>query len=768
MTKIDHKIKIPDYRIIRKIGEGGMSVVYLAFQESLKREVALKIMRPIVTDEENVVKRFAQEAEIIAKLYHPNIVNIYEVGHVEGDVLFYSMPYLQHGDLTSFVYQNDTELKQMIANICDGLGFAHTQGVVHRDIKPENILFDQFGNVQIADFGIALSSGRSRFTKDSKIVGSVYYMSPEQAQAKHVDKRSDIYGLGAILYELLTGDPVYDEDNDLSMMMAHLSSPIPKLPKELSHWQEVIDNCLAKSPNQRFQNVEALKQAVLDVDVYHTPSWQRTPVIAAFAVLTMAVIFFGFWLYNQGVTTANEQLLQSTAGAGNAKNINSPATEAEPQVRTQDGLNNRSIPQNSNNSGANNSVQYPSAVNNLSEVEVTELLDKAKQNINKKQLTTPQNDNALDQILQLLKNMPDHQVALNLLSDVMAGYYDLLYQAVQNDNLNLANRFAESVAEVRHRTILINENLLTQLEQNTDLERSLLIGAVVEKVKASKLSLNQQQAKQYITLIDQVIPGQDLVDDLLDSINSMLKPGQVLKDNQGITTVVVTPQYKSKKGLLNYGLAVTQSEINYAQFDRFVNATGHPVKRCKSEIKANLIFTKRNYSKPGFKVADDMPVVCVTWLDANQYATWLSQKSGLSYRLPTAREWRHINKLSGETINCGGANLAGQEFPDKDENLALFNCDDGSSHVASSKRYPKNKLGLSGFQGNVSEWLAGCEKLGKFKAIFNPDDLCDNNPVIGKSWVSGTEDTGAVRKVKFDQAWTHIGFRLIRDLRKER
>ncbi|VAW37941.1 Serine/threonine protein kinase PrkC, regulator of stationary phase, partial [hydrothermal vent metagenome] len=171
MTKIDHKINIPGYRIIRKIGEGGMSVVYLAFQQSLKREVALKAMRPIITDEESVIRRFEQEAEIIAKLYHPNIVNIYEVGHVDEDVLFYSMPYLQHGDLTSVAYQNDDELKQMLAGICDGLAYAHTQGVVHRDIKPENILFDQFGNVQIADFGIALSTGSRRFTKDSKVLG---------------------------------------------------------------------------------------------------------------------------------------------------------------------------------------------------------------------------------------------------------------------------------------------------------------------------------------------------------------------------------------------------------------------------------------------------------------------------------------------------------------------------------------------------------------------------------------------------------------------
>ncbi len=746
MTKNDHKINIPGYRIIRKIGEGGMSVVYLAFQESLKREVALKVMRPIITDEENVVRRFEQEAEIIAKLYHPNIVNIYEVGHVDDEVLFYSMPYLQHGDLTSVAYQNDDELKQLIAGICDGLAYAHTQGVVHRDIKPENILFDQFGNVQIADFGIALSTGRRRFTKDSKIVGSVYYMSPEQAQSKHVDKRSDVYGLGAILYELLTGDPVFEEESDLSMMMAHLSNPVPKLPDELAHWQNVIDKCLAKSPSQRYQDMDSLKQAVLAVNAKHDSPKQRIAVMLATMALFLTLVVVVFWLIKPTQTSQQVDLNQSIEQADDS--LIQPTTETRPQ-----------------NSPPTVAKTQTVVVNQLSDSEVSELLRKAKNNIAQKQLTTPLDNNALDQILLLLKNIPDHQAGLNLLSDVMAGYYQLLYQAVQKSNLTSAETLAESVSEVRHRTILVDEALLLQLEENTDLERSLLLGEVVAQVAAAKKSLNHQQAQQLITLLDQVIPGQELVDDLLDSISTMLKPGQILIDNQGVKTVVITPQFN--KSTLNYGLAVTQSEITFAQYDRFVRATDHQLQRCKSKLKANLIFSQRNYTKPGFKVTNDMPVVCVTWHDANQFANWLSQKTGLSYRLPSAREWNHINKLSQQPFKCGSANLAGQEFPDKSLGSSWVNCDDGSPYIAPINRYPKDNLGLSGMAGNVSEWLAGCEKLGKFKAIFHSDDLCDNNPVVGRSWLSGSDDKGAVHKVDFDQAWTHIGFRLIRDLRKE-
>ncbi len=753
MTKIDHRINVPGYRIIRKIGEGGMSVVYLAFQESLKREVALKIMRPIVTDESNVVRRFEQEAEIIAKLYHPNIVNIYEVGHVDEDVLFYSMPYLQHGDLTGVAYQSDEELKQMIAGICDGLAYAHIQGVVHRDIKPENILFDQFGNVQIADFGIALSTGNRRFTKDSKILGSIYYMSPEQAQSKHIDKRSDIYGLGAILFELLTGDPVFDEADDLSIMMAHLSSPIPRLPEELSHWQFVLDKCLAKSPNQRFQNMESLKQAVLAVDADQRPKWGRQFLPIGAVVLALALVYVGYDFLTQKQTYNETALTQITASR----------VDTVPQDSATVEINSDNLVIESPDL-----IDEPVVLNQLSDAQVSELLEQAELNITKKQLTTPVGNNALDQILKLLKNIPNHQTGLNLLSDVMAGYYKLLHQAVIKNDIDLANTFADSVLEVRDRTIKVDEGLLNQLEENTDLERSLLIAEVVEKVEAAKKALDHQQAKQLIGLIDRVILGQELVDHLMDSISAMLKPGQILTDNQGVKTVVITPQYNSKKGLLNYGLAVTQSEITFAQYDRFAQATAHKLKRCKSKLKTNMIFSQRNYAKPGFKVTGDMPVVCVSWHDANQYASWLSQKTGLSYRLPTAREWQHIQKLSNPSSSlCGSANLAGQEFPDKSEDIALFKCNDGSSRVASVNRYNKNKLGLSGFQGNVSEWLAGCEKLGKFKAIFNPEDLCDNNPVIGRSWISGRGDQGGLQRVDFDQSWTHIGFRLIRDLRKE-
>ena len=617
----------------------------------------------------------------------------------------------------------------MIAGICDGLSYAHTQGVVHRDIKPENILFDQFGNVQIADFGIALSTGRRRFTKDSRIVGSVYYMSPEQAQSKHVDARSDIYGLGAILYEVLTGEPVYDEDSDLSLMMAHVSDPIPELPAEMAQWQGVINRCLAKSPNQRYQNMQELKNAVLAVNAGTQPFWTLTRM-GFLATAILAVISIGLvWKVTNDQSPpmlANDQQTTSVKGEsasnGTATQLDQErGADSDNQAPTDAAVSDQSI--DSELAGITAEVDEVPVVNLLSTDQEQELLQKARRNIQRKQLTTPKDNNALDQILLLLTNIPDHNEALGLLSDVMAGYYDLVYQAVLKNDFSQAKTFADSVSEVRHRTILVNENLLAQLEQNTELERSLMLGTVVEKFNTAKSKLDHVQTNQLIALVDQVVPGQELVDELMDSVKTMLRPGQVLRDKEGVKTVVITPQYRSRKGLLSYGLAVTMSEITWAEYDRFVSATSHPLKRCKSQISSNMIFSQRNYTKPGFKTFDDMPVVCVSWPDANQYAQWLSQQTGHTYRLPTAREWQHLKKLSQRTVVCGEANLAGQELQaklnEKAQEKPLHGCHDGSLYVARINQYKKDSLGLIGIQGNVSEWLSGCEKLGKFKAIFN-------------------------------------------------
>lgn len=178
-----------------------------------------------------------------------------------------------------------------------------------------------------------------------------------------------------------------------------------------------------------------------------------------------------------------------------------------------------------------------------------------------------------------------------------------------------------------------------------------------------------------------------------------------------------------------------------------------------------MIFSQRNYSKPGFAVHKNMPVVCITWKDANLFIKWYNQLTGEKYRLPSTLEWRHLIKLSQiKQPKCGQANMAGLEFPADEENITRHACDDGYPFVAPLKAFKINSLGLYGLHGNVAEWLAGCQEMGKFKAIFNPDDRCESNPTAGLSWVSGPNDNGKIQQIKTDHAWSHIGFRLVKDI----
>lgn len=748
----DHiNIKIPGYRIIRQIGEGGMSVVYLAFQESLKREVALKIMRPVVVDEGNVVKRFKQEAEIIAKLYHPNIVSIYDVGSLDDQILYYSMPYLQHGDLTGFAYHNDEELIRVLISLCQGFAYAHAQGVVHRDIKPENILFDQFGNVKIADFGIALSAGNRRFTKDQRIVGSIHYLSPEQARSKHVDARSDIYGLGAILYEVLTGSPVFDEGDDLAIMMAHVEKAVPRLPKKVSHWQPIIDKCLAKSPNQRFQSMQSLQDAIesLSPQVALGPirRLQAWPYLLASGVFMLFVVGLVGWLNGSFISLNDPSSQHSTIPTAETIGTSDFVTTSSLNAEKGDDLVSLS--------DSNTMLELPEP--QLSDSETEGLLVAAKSNIERKQLTTPASDNALDKLLTILKDQPNHLAAKTMLSEISDGYFELVYQSVLNHKISQAEGYAESVATVRHKVALVNEQLLKYLTDHSEMTVSLLLGTLAEQVRNAVANYNQNLGSRLIQLTDLLMPNHPIVAELYSELEQLPSGGQIKVDSMGIASVLVIPPVAAD---IKYGFYVTATEITYGQYQAFVKATNRSPEKCKSQLKTNLIFSQRTLENPGFAVSDEMPVICVSWQDAQDYSKWLNGQTGLDYRLLSADHWRII-ATPGKALTCGRQNLAGLEFGAQETDKSLYPCDDGFPRLAPVKAFSASGNKLYGVQGNVKEWLSGCEDLGKIKGFFKPAQKCGSNPAAGLSWLSTLDDKSEIEQINNGEAWTHIGFRLM-------
>ncbi len=262
--------EIPGYQITREIGAGGMARVYLATQTSLDRPVALKVMAPALVADMQFSKRFLREAQMLAGLTHPNIVAVYEVGATDQHLHFFAMQHLSGGDLADRIQRSmsEVELVRVISCISRALGFAHSKGVVHRDVTPGNILFDAAENPVLTDFGIARTQhGSTRITHTGVSIGTSSYMSPEQARGGNVDQRSDLYSLGALVFESLTSHPPYRGADGFAVAYAHVFEPIPRLPQHVSHWQPFIDKALAKDPEERFANAEQFATALQDVEI---------------------------------------------------------------------------------------------------------------------------------------------------------------------------------------------------------------------------------------------------------------------------------------------------------------------------------------------------------------------------------------------------------------------------------------------------------------------------------------------------------------------
>jgi eukaryotic-like serine/threonine-protein kinase len=253
------------YRIQRKLGSGGMADVYLAEDQELGRRVAIKILNGRHANDDQFIERFRREAKNAAALNHPNIVSIYDRGNAE-DTYYIAMEYLDGKTLKELIIGRGAApvnvAIEYARQILSALRFAHRHGIVHRDIKPHNVLVDGEGRVKVTDFGIA-RAGTSQMTETGSIVGTAQYLSPEQAKGGEVDQRSDLYSLGVVLYELLTGKTPFEGDTPVEIAMKHLSNA-PKPPSKLrpdipEELDMVILRALAKNPDDRYQSADEME-----------------------------------------------------------------------------------------------------------------------------------------------------------------------------------------------------------------------------------------------------------------------------------------------------------------------------------------------------------------------------------------------------------------------------------------------------------------------------------------------------------------------------
>jgi len=343
--------ELAGYRIERVLGRGGMSIVYRAYDPRLKRAVALKLMAPNLAEDEGFRRRFLRESELAASLEHPNVIPIHDVGDAGGQ-LFMVMRLVEGADLKALLRSEGAlapaRALAIVSQVASALDAAHAKGLVHRDVKPSNVLLDEHEHVYLADFGLTkrVSEGTSSIPEAGSM-GTIDYVAPEQIRGEEVDGRADIYSLGCLLYECLTGEPPYPRSSDLAVLFAHLEEE----PPAGEGFDEVLARALAKDPNDRYETCgELVEQAreALGIAEPRRARWPLAVVGVGVALLGAALLAFGRrvdsrWECRCGHRPGNESSGRSGSRRGSSRGHRLRIrVRLGREPRGSDGLSNRS------------------------------------------------------------------------------------------------------------------------------------------------------------------------------------------------------------------------------------------------------------------------------------------------------------------------------------------------------------------------------------------------------------------------------------------
>ena len=740
---------IPGYRVIRRIGRGGMSYVYLGVQVSLDRQVAIKVMTPEALTDEKSKQRFEHEAHTIAKLEHPCIVGIHEVGRTPQGLLYYVLPYLARGHLGQRDFTMDeARIVEVLRALLSALEYAHTRGIVHRDVKAENVLFDNADRPLLTDFGIALSRhDTSRITTAGLAVGSGGYMGPEQARGEAVDGRADLYSVGVLAFELLTGRLPYLSSDPLGLALMHAQDPIPRLPAERKHWQMLIDRSMAKSPDNRFRNAQqmlgvlnqlSVKERLVAVDLEPASGsaasvlaqpWLRPAlsVAAGAALLLMAAMIFwpgaekepapaDFFTAKEAASVEPAPATLPAPAVPDTA-IPSKATEAAPTTAIAAEDDGQSKFAGVKTGVTVNALDFDPSLPGARE------LHTARRQIKQNRLSTPAGDNAIDS-LQAAQLAGAQASETSPLSDqVITGLGTALNAALK------ANDYESTKKTYRRAQQFATEGGRLQGEAWKNLRKALpaLLIARLEKFLEAADSSAVAQTKALARTLE-VDPR--VLEPAWSRVVPQPKPGKVIRSS-GPTVVLVQPGSAGRPGV-----AFMRGEVSRAEYAQFASRTGRPSARCRNRL-APITMKKRTWGAPGFPQTDAHPAVCVSFEDARAYGQWLSQRTGESYRLPTASEWRQIANYRGSGNACQDGRI-----------------DCGQDGTVAVNQGPMSPLGLTGVRGNAREWLSDCA------------GGCRERLVSGLGWRDSAGRADPVRSSGFDAAigFDDVGFRLVREV----
>ena len=750
MTNLKLPFEIEGYRIVRRLGLGGMATVYLGIQRSLGRPVAIKVLATDHTQSEELVKRFEHEARTIARLDHPHIVSIFDVGRTSTGQIYYTMPYLPKGDLASRNLRDDEGRVLMIMRaLADALGYAHEQGIVHRDVKPENVLFDKLDRPLLADFGIAISDmNQARVTREGATIGSSGYMSPEQARSQPLDGRSDIYSLGVLCYELLTGEMPFRGPDTLSVALAHIENPVPRLPTLRRVWQPFIDKSLAKRPEARFQSAEEVLAALEAIEhritapPAHGPARWWREIVERTAAVPRRTRALGIGLLITMTLASLIVLLPRAPGPPAATPVANAAPIPAQPAKAQPTSPADAAPAAAQSAPAETTPpSSPEPVIDTAAIDA--MVEDAKDLAAHGHTFTPKGRNAAERYLAALHADPNRRDVVHGIEGLYPPLADATKEAIGRADIDTAN------TAIEHAVTLAEAAKLGK-SSTFDSYRGV-VGDAIDKRR--QRGHGPFDAGQLAPLAGIVAALEKLDPKEAEQLKTDLaRPQKLLRDggkfhDKGGPELAVIPERADLGDRLDYAFALGVTDVTRSDYERFVKATGRPPSRCHGS--QNIFARLRDYTwdAPGFDQTGDHPVVCVSWQDAKAYTEWLSRKTDEHYRLPTQQEWMHVAQAIVVATGCGGGNYSPSS------------CDDGYENTSPVGRFPATRFGLYDVVGNVSVWTADC-------AIPLDGGECRTHVIRGLSWRDERDPAQVWREETSvgDIGYTTVGFRVLREI----
>ncbi|WP_111640806.1 bifunctional serine/threonine-protein kinase/formylglycine-generating enzyme family protein [Marinimicrobium alkaliphilum] len=789
-------MQIPGYRIIRKVAQGGMSTVYLAIQLSVGREVALKVMSPVLNRDPVFSERFQREANIVGQLSHPNIVSIYDIGCHE-NLNYIAMDYLPGGSAHDKMVEglSPPDVLRIIREVAAALDHAHDKGYIHRDIKPENILFREDGSAVVTDFGVAKAiSSASRMTNAGSVVGTPHYMSPEQTRGKTLDGRADIYSLGVVFYEMLTGSVPFHADDAVAIAIKHLTAPIPKLPPHYGRYQKLLNQLLAKDPHKRFQRGRQVVAAIDDLLGKSLPGMATPtgdPTQVQILSLFKALLSASYIAIRIQLGKASQAVWQWLS-----------AWRWTPQR----GIYRRPLVNVTEITGrAVTGEQWPTLV-------ATRVQTAAHfRPMRPRSLRLP----ARLLVSVLILGAVWSALSLAIFQDRLPGQGELPTTLIQAGNSTgaLIQRLTRRTPTESEAPWVPQAPIVELTAPEDDLDVSVETFDVTAQAETAAepdeesvplpprfpLTVNPQPENARIRILNirppyypgiELLPGRYHIEvshagydthtrwveltreplELSVDLRRTPRPGTTFfnaldSGGQGPEMVIIpagqftmgsartTHTSPEREVRFEEPFAISQYEITFADYARFAEDT------------------ERGLPSDNRWGHGSRPVINVSWSDASAYAAWLAERTGRRYRLATEAEWEYAARAGTQTLFWWG--------DDAEDARGRANCRRGcdsdhagffASRSAPVGSYPPNPFGVYDTAGNLGEWVQDCYRDHFLNAPRDGsavnEEACSHRVVRGGGLNSGTDAlmSHVRRGESVDNARSNIGFRVVVEL----